>query len=182
MKAVVQRICLSVLASGISCIGMPLLPAKEFLTPKEIEKIQEAQELDKRVKLYLDAATLRLKTVEERFRGQESNPGDPLEFFSIEEMLEGYCRIVRSVMFNVDDSFQNPASDREKLSKALKNLKDTTEKASKDLQVLKRLAEEKKNEEAWNLVSRGIEITGGAREGAETGLARFPGKSKTKTK
>src|SRR5947209_20571310 len=112
MKAVVQRICLSVLACGISCIGMPLLPAKEFLTPKEIEKIQEAQELDKRVKLYLDAATLRLKTVEERFRGQESNPGDPLEFFSIEEMLEGYCRIVRSVMFNVDDSFQNPASDR----------------------------------------------------------------------
>ena len=87
MKAVVQRICLSVLACGISCIGMPLLPAKEFLTPKEIEKIQEAQELDKRVKLYLDAAALRLKTVEERFRGQESNPGDPLEFFSIEEML-----------------------------------------------------------------------------------------------
>ncbi len=180
MKPILQRIRLAVLACGISCIGVQLLPAKEFLTPKEIETIQEARELDKRVKLYLDAAALRLKTVEERFRGQESNPGDPLEFFGIEEMLEGYCRILRSVMFNVDDAFQNPASDRDKLSKALKNLKDTTEKASKDLQILKRLAEEKKNEEAWNLVGRGIEITGGAREGAETGLARFPGKSKPK--
>jgi len=177
MKPILQRIRLAVLACGISCIGVQLLPAKEFLTPKEIETIQEARELDKRVKLYLDAAALRLKTVEERFRGQESNPGDPLEFFGIEEMLEGYCRILRSVMFVLDEAAEKP-KEPERLNKALKNLKDRTEKDIKSLQILKKMAEEKQKEELWNLVNQALEIAGGAREGAETGLARF----KTKTK
>ena len=64
--------------------------------------------------------------------------------------------------------------------KALKNLKDSTEKGAKELQILKKIAEEKKNEEAWNLIQKSLEITDGAHEGAETGLARFPGKPKSK--
>ena len=136
--------------------------------------------MDKRVQVYLEAAALRLKTVEARLYGRESAPGDPLEFFSIEEMLEGYYRILRSVMFNVDEAFQKPAAAGDKLGDALKHLKDSTEKGSKELQILKKIAEEKKNEEAWNLIQKSLEITDGAHEGAETGLARFPGKPKSK--
>ncbi len=165
----------------LSAASVLLVPAKEFLTEQEIAKIQEATDIDKRVKIYLEAAALRLKTVEDRLYGRESPAGDPLEFFSIEDMLDGYYRIIRSVMFNVDDAFQNATVDRAKLNKALKVLKDSTEKATKDLIILKKIAEEKKKEEAWDLIQRAQEITEGAHDGAETGLARFPGKSKPKS-
>jgi len=41
MKTILQRVRPAVLACGISCIVIPLLLAKEILTPKEIETIQE---------------------------------------------------------------------------------------------------------------------------------------------
>lgn len=154
--------------------------AKEYLTQKEIEQIQDAQELDKRVKLYMDAAALRLKAAEERLYGKESIPGDPLEFFSPEEMIDGYYQIVRSVMLNLDDAFQKPSGDREKLGKALKNLKDTMERAPKSLEILKKMAEEKQQEELWNLINKAIDITVGAREGAELGLSQQPAPPKKK--
>ncbi len=169
------------LVAGFLCAAALLsVHAKEFLTDQEILKIQDAADVEKRIKIYLEAAALRLKTVEDRLYGRESAPGDPLEFFSIEEMLDGYFRIVRSVMFNVDEAFQKPDVDRSKLSKALKNLKDSTEKSNKELQILKKIAEEKKNEEAWNLIQKALEITDGAHDGAEIGLARFPAKTKPK--
>ena len=154
--------------------------AKEFLTPDEIFKIQEAQEIDKRIKIYMDAAALRLKTAEERLQGKESVAGDPLEFFTVQEMLDGYYRIIRSVMFNLDEAAERPSTDRGKLNKALKNLKDGTEKATKDLGVIKKMAEEKKDEPVWNITNQGLDITESARQGAETGLARFPVKTKSK--
>ena len=84
---------------GFWLIAVPSSLAKEFLTPDEIFKIQEAQEVEKRIKIYMDAAALRLKTAEERLQGKESVAGDPLEFFTVQEMLDGYNRIIRSVMF-----------------------------------------------------------------------------------
>jgi hypothetical protein len=146
---------------------------KELLTPKEIEKIQDAQEIDERVKVYMEAAELRLKTSEERLTGKESQPGDPLEFFSVEDMLDGYYSCLRSVMINLDDAFGKPGANSERLKKALKNLRSTTERADKDLAVLKKLAEEKRLEEVWNRVNEALDITRGAGEGAELGLARL---------
>ncbi len=79
-------------------LGLGSLPAaaqqkpgsKEYLTQDEITKIQDAQEIDQRTKLYMQAAALRLKVAEERLNGKESVPEDPMEFFSVEDMLEGY--------------------------------------------------------------------------------------------
>ncbi len=170
----------SALACMVVLLGFgaerPLLaaPQKEFLTPKEIEKIQDAQEIDERVKVYMEAASLRLKTAEERLGGKESEPGDPLEFFTVEEMIDGYCRIMKSVMTNLDDAYQRRDVDRSKLGKALKSLKDTTEWAGKALQSLKKTAEIKQKEELWNLVNQSIDITSGAHEGAQLGLSKTP--------
>jgi hypothetical protein len=146
---------------------------REFLTPKEIQQIQDAQEIDARVKIYLEAAALRLKTAEERLTGKESEPGDPLEFHTVEDMLDAYYRCIRSVMINLDDAVQKPRTDPDRLKKALKNLQGSTEKAQKDLALLKKLAEEKRIEKAWNLVNQALDITQGARDGAELGLSRF---------
>jgi hypothetical protein len=148
--------------------------SKEFLTQKEIEKIQLAQEIDARVKAYLEAADLRLKTARERFGGMESQEGAPLEFFTVEEMIEGYNRIIKSVMLNLEDAYRNRSTDREKVRSALTRLRDSSKSAENALPVLKKLAEEKLDEKVWNQVNEAIEIAKGAFEGAESGLSELP--------
>jgi hypothetical protein len=152
---------------------VPASPAREFLTEKEITSIQEAQTIDARTYLYMEAAELRLKTAGDRFAGKESQEGDPLEFFTPGDLVDAYYRILQSVMTNLDAAFQD-RRDPLAIGKALKTLKKSTEKTARQLEALKKLAEEKKNEELWNLVIKAIDITGGAHKGAEEGLAKVP--------
>jgi hypothetical protein len=162
---------LLLITTGIPVL-VPFGQAREFLTDKEIERIQDAQRIDERVKIYMEAAELRLKTAEERLMGKEPTEGDPLEFFSPEDLLDAYYRILKSVMFNLDDAAQTPGNDLSYVKGALKTLKKTTENAAKELGVLKRIAEEQKKENLWNLVNKAMDITDGSHEGAEYGLSK----------
>ena len=161
------------LTIGAILVTTQNIPAREFLTDQEIKKIQEAQEIDRRVRIYMEAAEFRLKTAQERLSGVESAEGDPLEFFTPEEMLDGYYRILRSVMLNLDDAYQKPLADLSRIKGALKSLRKATDKAGKQLEILKRIAEEKRKEELWNLVNKAIDITEGAHEGAAYGLEKI---------
>jgi hypothetical protein len=172
----------SVLMPVLGLLVVCALAQKEFLTPAEITKIQDAQEVEKRIKIYLDAAELRLRAAEERLNGQEAAEGDPMEFFTVEDMLDGYFQILRSVMLNLDDATQKKNIDQEKLTKALKNLKDTTGKATRSLEILKKMAEEKKLEKVWNLTNQAIDINRGANEGATMALASRPAEPGKKKK
>ena len=149
-------------------------PAKEFLTEEEIEKIQNTQELVGRVRIYLDAAALRLKTVEDRLSGIEPQIGDPMELYSPEDLVDGYYRILRTVLIIVDDAFQKPGSSRDKAGKALKNLKQSTEKALPRLEMLGKAAEEKQQKALLNSINKAIDITDSAHEGAIEGLSELP--------
>lgn len=167
------RVCSLMFLAGSPSISAQ---AKEFLTPLEIEKVQEAQEIDQRIKVYMEAADLRLRSAEDRLGGKESTPGDPMEFFSVEEMIDGYYAIIRSAMYNLDDAARKPSTDKTKFNMALKNLKESTERAVKELAVLKKVAEEKQKEDLWNLVNRAMDIAHGAHEGAQTALERAESK------
>jgi hypothetical protein len=147
-------------------LGAMGLATKEFLTPQEIARIQDAQEIDQRIKVYLEASVLRLKAAAERLAGKESAPEDPLEFFSVEDMLDGYYRIFHAVMLNLEDASSNPKTDAKKFQSAMKNLKTTSEANGKQLEALKKISEEQRKEGAWKLITRDIEITKGAYEGA----------------
>ncbi len=185
---IMLRIWLWLIMAAIAdtvAIAYPAVPAKEFLTEKEIERIREAQEINERIKVYLAAAALRLKAAADRLYGKEPPERDPFEFFSPEDLMDGFYRILRSIMFNLDEAFQKPGSDRQKIRSALKDLKEATEKAAKDLEILRKLAEEKQKEELWELVNRAIDINRGAHEGAASGLSQMPATSsgrKTKGK
>jgi hypothetical protein len=171
MHRIMSLFILPLIGVGVLCF-VPASPAKEFLTDKEIEAIQDAQAIDLRVRIYMEAAELRLKTAEDRLTGKESSPGDPLEFFTPEDMVDAYYHILSGVMTSLDAAFQKAGRDRQKVTEALKSLKASTERAGKQLEVLKRLAEEKKKEDLWNLVNQAIGIARGAFEGAEEGLSR----------
>lgn len=182
MKATRLVLLLQLLLGGLPANALQKPGFKEYLTEDEITKIQDAQEIDLRTKLYMQAAELRLKVAEERLNGKESEPGDPMEFYSVEDMLGAYYQIVRSVMISVDDAFQKPGADRAKVVKALKSLKDGTDRALKDLEIIKAIAEEKKLEDVWNLTNQALDIARGAHEGAELGLAGQPPETKEKSK
>ncbi len=171
MKSMVQAVS-SILIALMTLVSVSPAHDKEFLTPQEIDKVREAQEIDQRVKVYLEAAALRLRTVVDRLSGRESAPGDPLEFFSVEDMLDGYYRILHSVMLNLDDAAQRKSTDPKKLQTALKNLKTAMEIDGKQLQALKKMTEDLRREEAWKLVGKAIEISDGAREGASKALPK----------
>jgi hypothetical protein len=148
-------------------------PRKEFLTEQEIEIIQANREINIRVKVYLGFALSRLKAAEERLTGKESAPGDPFEFFTVEDMLNGYYRIFESVMINLEDAYEkSDPIEMKKVRSALKTLKKDTETAIPQLEILKKIAEEKDKEELWDLVNKAIEISNGAHEGAETALSK----------
>ncbi len=168
-----------ILACFLPADSMPA--SDDFLTDKEIDSIQLNQEIQQRVKLYLEFAALRLKTAEDKLNGVEPVAGDPFELLRPEDLLDAYYRILRSVMMNLDDAYQRPDPRmRPKVRQALKTLKGSTEKALPQLEILKRIAEEKKNEELWELVNKAIDVTNGAHEGAEAGLAKEPEPSSKK--
>ncbi len=85
-------------------------------------------------------------------------------------------------MINLDDAYQKPGGDRAKIVKALKSLKDATDHAMKDLEIIKGIAEEKKLEDVWNLANRGLDIARGAHDGAELGLSGQPAGEKAKAR
>jgi hypothetical protein len=158
-------------------------PKREFLTEKEIEQIQDSNEIHIRVKRYLDFAASRLKVAEERLSGKESEPGDPFEFFTPEDMLDGYYRILESVMLNLEDAYQRTdLMEKGKVQRALRTLKGAMESALKQLEILKKIAEEKNKEEFWNLVNKAIDISKGALEGAESGISKEPDPASKKPK
>jgi hypothetical protein len=166
---------LSALACIFAILAASGSPKREFLTEKEIEQIQENYEIHIRVKRYLDFAASRLKVAEERLSGKESEPGDPFEFFSPEDMLAGYYRILESVMLNLEDAYQKTDTiEHGKVQRALKTLKEAMERALKQLEILKTIAEEKNKEEFWNLANKAIDISKGALAGAESGISKEP--------
>jgi hypothetical protein len=154
-----------------SLAGPAFISGREFLTEREIEKIRQSQTIDARTRIYAEAALLRLSTVEQRFLGIESEEGDPLEFFSREEMLDGYFRIMTSIMHNLEDAFESPRQEPERVRRALTLLKKTTGEAEKKLSTLKKLAEKNREEAFIILLNRALDITHGAHAGAEEGLS-----------
>jgi len=171
MMPLIRKTCFFLLVMMIPA-GVCRAQKKEFLTAEEIEKIQDAQEISQRVKIYMLAASLRLKTAADRLSGKESSPGDPLEFFSVEDLINGYYRILHAVMLNLDDASRNPATDPDKMQAALKNLKSVADASVKPLEVLKKTAEEMRREEMWKLAVQAIEINNGAREGAAAAIKK----------
>jgi len=145
--------------------------ARDFLTEQEIALMRKNQDIDKRTGIFMNAAALRLNTVLDRFEGIESKPGDALEFFSQEEMLDDYYKIIEHVMLVVRDAFESPRRrENVNIKKALQTLKSESPQYLEKLAALKIFAGEKQKKNLLNRLSQAIDITEGLLEGAEDGL------------
>jgi len=147
-------------------------PARDFLTDREINRMQNVQDIDRRTDIFMDAAALRLRTAQDRFEGKESKPGDAMEFYSQEDMLDDYYKIMDRVMLVVGDAFEYPRQrENVNIKRTLNTLKSKSPDNLERLSVLKKLAGEKQRSDLLNRIDRAIDITEGIIDGAEEGLA-----------
>ena len=146
--------------------------ARDFLTEQETKRLQNTQDIDKRTGIYMTAASLRLGAALDRFEGKESEPGDAMEFFSQEDMLDDYYKISEHVMLIVDDAFESQRRrENINIKKALNTLQSESRDNLKKLTALRKLSEEKRREELWDRIDRAIDITVGLMDGAKEGLS-----------
>jgi len=169
MKSASLRLIAAMVLFGVVSAAFAS-PLRDYLTEEEIDGIRRNQKIDPRVKLYLKAASLRLTSAEARLAGQETEPGDPLEYFTPEDMLDAYNQILKSVMLNLEDAVQKFPPDRGGIRKALKHLQGVMKKSIPRLENLERMAAAKEETEVVRLVRRAIELSNGALEGAEEAL------------
>ena len=93
-----------------------------------------------------------------------------MEYFTPEDMLDGYYRILDSVMHNLESAVQKFPPDREGIRKALKHLKSVMKKNIPRLEKVERMAAGKEETQLVRLAQRALETSNVALEGAEEGL------------
>ena len=141
--------------------------------------MQNNQDIDRRTNIYMEAATLRLRTAQERFDGKESNPGDAMEFYSQEDMLDDYYKIMERVMLIIDDAFESPRRrENINIKRALNTLKSESSGNIERLLALMKLAEEKQKDDLWKRLGRAVDITEGILDGADEGLSQIAEREK----
>jgi hypothetical protein len=146
--------------------------AKDFLTDKEIERLQETQSVANRTRIYMDAAALRLKTVKDKLSNKEYEAGDPMELLMPDEVIDAYCKILRSVHLIVGYAIEAPnRRGNESAEKALKTLKAETTIELKELDVLRRMTEEKHLNPLLDSINDAIDITNDIIDDANEKLA-----------
>jgi hypothetical protein len=148
--------------------------AKDFLTDKEIELLQNTQIVANRARIYMDAAALRLKTAKDKLSNKEYAEGDSMELLTPEEVVGAYSKILQSIHLIVGYAIEEPRrKGNESAPKALKILAAETTTAIKELEVLRRLAEEKQLNSLLDSINDAIETTNDIHIDAKEKLAEL---------
>jgi hypothetical protein len=159
-----------------SARGTPLaqgIGGRDRFTEEEFTKIQIAQELVKRVEVFLEIAESRLDEIERRVGGAEwdKEEPNPLEFYTYEDMLKAYTRALEGIMVNIDEKAESRRASEEVIRESLEKLGKKMETFTPRLEGLKPLVIEQKSEPLAERLLDAMETSAIAREGAQQGLA-----------
>ena len=148
--------------------------AKDYLNEQEVDRVREAQEIDKRTMVFLKIATRRLDTIlgvktvevpqpakkkdkkekkkekEEEELSQDYGP-DPVG--STSQLLAGYTNAIVEMMDKIDDAYEKRKDDP-KLSKALEKVR---EGGKEQLGRLEQVRAKLKSDEEQRLLEKAIE-------------------------
>lgn len=148
------------------------LAGLDRFTEEEFEKVQLAQELEKRVEVFLEIAEKRLDEIERREAGEEwdKDEPNPLEFYTYEDMLFGYSRALRGVMVNIDERARGRGAEDKEIRKSLEKLSDKIAEFVPRLEKIKKIAIERKDERLARQWKEAAKTSEQARKGALYGL------------
>ena len=190
-------------APGIAHGLLPSTPASpavslsqsaDGFTDEEYTKIQRAQKLDRRTRVFLKIAEDRLEALEERWTrltGQEStvagkkrkkkkkkkkkkgrNGEDegPLTFHAHWELLHAYQRAIDGVMINIDEKANQRRLSEEEILKVLKRFCENVLEFDPRLETMEKLAVKLDDDDFWLTLEEAKKTTEIAGKGCRLGL------------
>lgn len=141
-------------------------------TDKEFTKIQEHQELVKRVETFLAIAETRLQEIQRRMQNKpwEGKEENPLQFYTYWDMVHAYERAMDSVMINIDEKARYKMAQEKDIRKALQKLNEKIKEFIPQLTPIKDLAVKLQDEELYKEVQKAEKTSDDAKRGSEFGL------------
>lgn len=193
LRVAVAIICTLLLIPSIRAQG-------DDLTEEEANRVREAQELFPRTREYLTIAAARVteigrrtgKTYEIKVPGQkektpkkskkgkggkssETEPENPLIFYSLPDLVHAISQSLRAVMTNVDERFQYKRAQPKEIARSLQLLQDFTSQNFSLLNDLEQKARQEEDELLYRAVRNVREDLERAQDGAREGLRVLQG-------
>ena len=187
-------------ASGIAHGLLPSTPASptvsfsqsaDGFTDEEYTKIQRAQKLDRRTRVFLKIAEDRLEALEERWtrltgkeppttgkkrkkkkkkKNRKDEDEGPLAFHAHWELLHAYERAIDGVMVNIDEKANQRRLSAKDIGKVLKRFCENVLQFQPRLETMEKLAVQLDDEDYWLTLEEAKKTTEIARKGCRLGL------------
>lgn len=166
-RAFVSGLLLLVASSALAPNG---LTQRDHLTSEEIDRVKEAQILDKRIEVYIKAAERRLLALTDpgaassKSVQKEAEKWGELRKGTRLELLSDIARILEEAITNIEDvASRDP--DSQLLPKALRKLSDASTRFSSPLSTLRDNAQSESERAAINdILEKAAEITTAAQK------------------
>jgi len=158
--------------------GLSLAPpparwqSRDRFTDEEYGKLQLHQELEKRVEVFLEIAEARLEEIQKRMKGGEweEEEENPLEFHTYWDMVHAYRRAIDGIMINIDEKAIHKTASEEDIRKSLEKLNKKIQEFIPQLEPIKQLAIDQKDEALYRELEEAQEISVVAQKGSLYGL------------
>ncbi len=158
--------------------GLSLAPpparwqSRDRFTDEEYGKLQLHQELEKRVEVFLEIAEARLEEIQKRMKGGEweAEEENPLEFHTYWDMVHAYRRAIDGIMINIDEKAIHKTASEKDIRKSLEKLNKKIQEFIPQLEPLKQLAIDQKDEALYRELEEAQEISVVAQKGSLYGL------------
>ena len=179
------------LASKPGARAVSLAQSADGFTDEEYTKIQRAQKLDRRTRVFLKIAEDRLEALDERWtrltgkeppatgkkrkkkKKKQSRNGDdegPLAFHAHWELLHAYERAIDGIMINIDEKANQRRLSGKDIHKVLKRFCENVLKFEPRLETMEKLAVHLDDDDYWLTLEEARKTTGIARKGCRLGL------------
>ncbi len=158
--------------------GLSLAPpparwqSRDRFTDEEYGKLQLHQELEKRVEVFLEIAEARLEEIQKRMKGGEweEEEENPLEFHTYWDMVHAYRRAIDGIMINIDEKAIHKTASEEDIRKSLEKLNKKIQEFIPQLEPIKQLAIDQKDQALYRELEEAQEISVVAQKGSLYGL------------
>ena len=164
---------LSLHPGGLSLAAPPArLQSRDRFTEEEFEKLQLHQELEKRVEVFLEIAEARLEEIQRRMKGGEweEEEENPLEFHTYWDMVHAYRRAIDGILVNIDEKAIYKTASEKDIQKSLEKLNKQIQVFIPQLEPIKQLAIDRKDEALYRELEEAQEISVVAQKGSLLGL------------
>jgi hypothetical protein len=160
-------------------LGRRQSPGDQF-TNEEYDRVQNAQKLKRRLKVFRDIASSRSSEIERRLekRVPSETKANPLRFYTYAQLVRAYWRAIHSSMINIEEKASDRSTPDEDIQKALKALGSDMQTFIPILEPLRQIALDMEDEnfhlewrEAWRFSQSAL-------RGSEIGLEKLSEREK----